>query len=80
MGGIDGVLWSCLLYFAHTDHANAAIHRAPVRYSPITFSVANWLKILSDQDGNLRPPDDEAASLLETVLADFGAYSLDHGR
>jgi hypothetical protein len=35
-------LWS-FNYFYYMDKANACIHQAPVRFSPITFTLANEL-------------------------------------
>jgi hypothetical protein len=40
--GEDCVLWS-FDHFYHMDKANAAIHCAPVKFSPITFRLAHRL-------------------------------------
>lgn len=66
----DSLLLGCFQYFYHNDCANAAIHCADVRFSPITFKLAEALK---DNDyGNL-------TGVLH-VLGHRGHYELDHGR
>lgn len=73
---IDQVLWECFRYFAHTDHANAATHTAVVRYSPITFRLAEHLTpILETQfltAGN--------HALLSEVVSHLDSYAEDKGR
>lgn len=66
-----GVLDWCFMYFFHMDHSNAAIHNALVRYSPITFRLA---QALNEATGTGSP--DEVAE----VLAHLGAYPEDKGR
>jgi hypothetical protein len=63
--------WWSFLHFAHLDHANAAVHCSPWRYSPITFNLA---KALEDHI----PRGDDA--LLDDVIAHFGTYPPDRGR
>lgn len=46
---LDETLFQCLRYFVHTDEANAAMHTADVRYSPITFRVAEALYAEGDR-------------------------------
>jgi hypothetical protein len=43
MMDLHELLFHCLRHFVHLDHSNAAIHTAPVRYSPITFRLAELL-------------------------------------
>lgn len=59
----------CFNHFYHTDHANAAIHLADVKYSPITFRLAETLE-------NTSWETDEVYK----VLMAKGKYELDHGR
>lgn len=56
-------------HFANTDQANACIHCAPVRYSPITFRLAEAVAPVY--------ADDE---LVQAVLAARGRYPEDKGR
>jgi hypothetical protein len=72
---IDHVLWECFRHFVHLDEANAAIHFAPVRYSPLTFRLAEHLAPIPSEW--LTPPDDY---LLRNVLNHLGAYEEDRGR
>lgn len=58
-----------LAHFVNADRSNAAMHCAPVRYSPITFRLAEAL-----DDIGAKTPD------IEAVLADRGAYEEDAGR
>lgn len=59
------------LHFYHMDHANAAIHTSPVRFSPITFKLASLASFYS--------PSHDTPELRE-VNAHEGAYPLDMGR
>ena len=66
-------------YFFHMDHQNAAIHMAPVRYSPITFMLAKQL------DDEARRQDmmydgDQIYIEVGRVRAHAGAYPEDKGR
>lgn len=64
------VLFQCLRHFAHLDESNAAIHCAPVRYSPITFRLAEVLLLeYNDQD-----------PLVNKVIDHHGEYEEDKGR
>jgi len=61
--------WWALVQNYHTDKANAAIHCALVRYSPLTMSLAEALQPYRGED-----------PFVQEVLADKGAYELDPGR
>jgi len=74
---VSATTWDCFRYFFHLDHSNAAIHSAPVRYSPITFRLAEALDELRFE---AVPDDDFSRSLLDLVLVDLGAYPEDTGR
>ena len=69
---LQDAAYEALRHFAHLDESNAAIHCAAVRYSPITFRLA---EALSDEDHG---QDDYP--LAGTVLAHRGAYEEDRGR
>jgi hypothetical protein len=64
----EAALWA-LDYFEATDRANAQIHCAPVRYSPVTFRLARALRTYA--------PD--ARAVIEVCAVD-GAYAEDPGR
>ena len=72
---VDEVLWECFRHFVHLDEANAAMHTAPVRYSPITFRIAEQLEPIPL---NWFSPDNHR--LLASVLSHKGAYEEDKGR
>jgi hypothetical protein len=59
-------------HFAHLDRSNAAIHMATVRYSPITFALAELYVALR--------PEEADDAIVADVLAHRGTYPLDHGR
>lgn len=70
------VTWQAFRHFLHLDEANAAIHCAPTRYSPLTFRLAEVLSVLywpMDRGG----PRDVAVL---QVMGDHGAYEEDKGR
>lgn len=69
-------MWEAFRNFAHLDEANAAIHTAPVRYSPITFRLAEQLDAM-EVYGDLAP---DGAALLAQVMRHLGAYEEDRGR
>jgi hypothetical protein len=73
---IDQVLWECFRHFVHIDEANAAMHTAITRYSPITFRLAEHLVPLLDTD-HLAPINH---ATLRTVVGHIGAYAEDTGR
>lgn len=66
------------LHVYYEDRANAAMHCATVRYSPITFRLAECLRV------DERQSDLAAGSLsfaeLVAVWSDVGAYPEDPGR
>jgi hypothetical protein len=66
------ILWHCLRQNVHADESNAAIHCAPVRYSPITFRLAEYL-------WNHFPSYRGRVELAQ-VAADIGSYVEDPGR
>lgn len=71
----DQVLWECFRHFLHLDHSNAAIHCAPVRFSPLTFRLA---ELLADTPRDWLHPVN--VSLLDEVLRSAGTYPEDTGR
>jgi hypothetical protein len=65
---------AAFLYFYYLDKANAQIHLADVRFSPITFELARTLS-------NAAPDLDEPVSReVGEVMRHVGMYELDHGR
>lgn len=75
---LDEVLTEALRHFVHVDQANAAIHCAPVRYSPITFRLAEQLADRIAATGGPWPDNDDGA--IDQVLAHVGQYPEDTGR
>jgi hypothetical protein len=59
-------------YFFHNDYANAQIHRGKVRFSPITFALAQALS----QYGSYLTDN----WMVATVIQHAGQYELDKGR
>lgn len=68
------LLYQCFRHFYHLDHANAAVHTASVRYSPITFRLAEELSVLAEGD------EVDISFDVRDVLTDLGAYPEDTGR
>jgi len=68
----DAALWA-LQYFERTDAANAAVHCAPVKYSPITFRLARALHAVW-------PPEEIMTEELRRVMQHDGLYQEDAGR
>lgn len=66
------VLGWCFRYFKALDESNAAVHLATVKYSPITFGLAECI--------NAEPADSYDLHHSEQVLAHSGTYELDTGR
>lgn len=68
-----------LLYFYHMDQANAAIHMTNVKFSPITFALAQ--KCIED---NIYTPVGIGRGLLRSAAAEVMSqkdlYPLDTGR
>ena len=74
---LSDLLYQCLRHFVHLDESNAAIHCAPVRYSPITFRLAEELhSTLSDPDADWVDLDNTVA----IVMSHVGQYEEDTGR
>ena len=69
---VTETLWHCFQQNYHLDHSNAAVHCSPVRYSPITFRLAEVL-----WDAN---PDLQVTDSLRAVYLDLGKYREDRGR
>jgi hypothetical protein len=69
---IEAALWA-LQYFEATDRANAVIHCAPVKYSPVTFRLAQTLK-------EVTPEDEDIAEEVAIVMRHRGLYEEDPGR
>lgn len=66
------VLGWCLSHFVHLDEANACLHCAPVRYSPLTFRVAELVITMAAPS--------RVHKLASEVLNHKGQYSEDKGR
>lgn len=71
------LLYQCLRHFVHLDESNAAIHTMPVRYSPITFRLAEELEAQSHSLGEWPTEDD---GTIDRVLTHVGQYEEDKGR
>jgi hypothetical protein len=74
---LTDVLYQCLRHFVHLDESNAAIHCAPVRYSPITFRLAEELMAQSHTAGEWPAEDDGTVG---RVISHVGQYEEDTGR
>lgn len=72
---VEALVW-CLRHFKTLDESNAAIHCAPVKYSPLTFRIAQALDALDDVVFD----DDRDETGVRAVLAHVGAYQMDPGR
>lgn len=73
---VFALVWS-FRHFKAADEANAAIHCATVRYSPITFRLAEALDGLDDVSFD---DDDRALERVGEVLDHVGRYAEDTGR
>lgn len=71
------LLYQCLRHFVHLDESNAAVHTASVRYSPITFRLAEELMAQSHTAGEWPTEDD---GTIGRVLSHVGQYEEDEGR
>jgi hypothetical protein len=69
---LQDILWHSFRQTYHADCANAAIHCASVRFSPLTFRIAEYLW---NHFPSLRGKVE-----LATVAADLGSYAEDPGR
>jgi hypothetical protein len=72
---LEFVLYQSFLKMYHEDRANAAMHCAEVRYSPLTFRLAEAL-----EDHLKVAPSNEVYPDVYTVLLDKGTYDEDPGR
>jgi hypothetical protein len=66
------ILWFSFLHFFHLDQSNAPMHTAVVRYSPITFRLAEYLW--------RHFPGYRNREALRSVILDSGQYEEDLGR
>lgn len=66
----DELIEQCFLHFYGLDVSNAAVHCAPVRFSPITFRCQEAMLGVSDY----------ARKAWDEVRAASGAYAEDPGR
>lgn len=69
---LDQILWHCFQQNFHLDHSNAQVHCATVRYSPITFRLAEYIW---DNIPSYQVNDD-----LRAVWLDRKQYEEDTGR
>jgi hypothetical protein len=69
---LEEVLWHTFEYFYHLDKGNACIHVSVVRFSPITFRLAEhlWSDFRSMR----------VNEMLREVILDSGQYEEDKGR
>lgn len=74
---LPDLLFQCLRHFVHLDESNAAIHCAPVQYSPITFRLAEELMAHANSAGEWPTEDDGS---ITRVLSHVGQYEEDKGR
>lgn len=70
------IIRQCFSYFYNHDLANAAIHNASVRYSPITFRLAELLSDIGEATAVGVAFDMQVMAVLE----DKGKYDEDKGR
>lgn len=73
MMGQDAAEWS-FLHFFHMDKANAAVHCAPVRFSPITFLLLYEMMASGVDINPLTQP------YVDEVNGHVGTYAVDQGR
>jgi hypothetical protein len=69
---LSEILWYSFQQNFHADHSNASIHCATVRYSPLTFRLAEYIW---DTFPNYQVNDD-----LRAVWLDRNQYEEDKGR
>lgn len=70
IGARDALSWAFHHHY-HADKANAAIHTSEVRFSPLTFRLAEAL---------LAECDHVECDHVEEVMRDVGKYAEDRGR
>ena len=69
---LHDILWFSFLHMYHLDHSNAPIHTNTVRYSPLTFRLAEYLWN--------HFPSYQVNESLRSVILDSGQYEEDTGR
>jgi hypothetical protein len=69
LDALAGPAYVAFLHFYHMDTANACMHVADVRFSPLTFRLAEALQDVTLDSGEI-----------EEVLAHRGRYEEDPGR
>jgi hypothetical protein len=69
---LQEIIWYCFLHMYHLDRANAPIHTNVVRYSPLTFRIAEYLWN--------HFPSYQVIQELRSVVLDSGQYDEDPGR
>jgi hypothetical protein len=75
----NALLW-CLAQNYHFDHANATVHNADVRFSPITFRLAEALGALDEDLAWNTEELGQYWGMLAEVTKAKGAYEEDTGR
>lgn len=72
-------LWYAFTHLYHLDKSNAALHCSDVRFSPITFRLA---EALAEQCGlsSLGALNESQVNEVEEVLMHKGLYEEDKGR
>lgn len=76
----SSALWWAFVHVYHEDHANAAMHTAAVRYSPITFRLA---ECLSREERTLDLAEMSLGGFLHELVQvqnHAGRYNEDKGR
>ena len=68
----EAALWALRQNY-HLDRANAAVHCAPVRFSPLTFALYESLADTEDVSN-------ADLYMFQHLERDHGAYALDPGR
>jgi hypothetical protein len=69
---IEALMWAFRQNY-HLDKSNAAVHCAPVRFSPLTFKLYSELYATWPSNGDI------TAEMAE-VRSHIGEYEVDHGR
>ena len=72
MSAPEVLLW-CFQQNYHADKMNAAVHCAPVRFSPITFRI--YETMMADW-----PEDEDITAEMAEVRSHRGVYAEDPGR
>jgi hypothetical protein len=77
---LDSVLWQAFEFHARRDQMNAAGHVSAVRWSPLTFRLADQLDALLDPEHQPVGLSPQSMDLLASVQHARGAYAEDSGR